>query len=96
VTVERQRPWNVVSDEIQFATWRAALVDAGGNVTRAAGIAGVARSHATRLNKKFALGEFAAELRIRCAGAVRVLGGERRGSVLGRPRKTAIAARSKK
>lgn len=84
------RPWKVAAtkthDEVQLETWRAALEAQHGNISRAANEVGIARSHAMRLMKKYALTEFAARLR-EASGASRVRSGDRKGVVLGRPRK---------
>lgn len=83
-------PWKVAAsqthDEVQLASWREALEAQHGNISRAADVIGVSRSHAMRLMKKYALTEFAAKLREEF-GSARVRSGERKGVVLGRPRK---------
>lgn len=80
-----KRPWDTVSDEVQLALLRQALIDTKGNVTRAAGVVGVDRSHANRLLKKFKLVEFAVELRKQHGGIEGV-----NGRVSGRPRKLSL------
>lgn len=57
------RPWNIAATEVQLASWREALVEHNGNISHAATAIGISRAHATRLMKKYALMEFAAELR---------------------------------
>lgn len=70
------------ADEMRLEAWKAALVAANGNITGAAKAVGIARSHAMRLNERFALTEFAAGLRL-ARGAVRTVDGK----VTGRPPK---------
>lgn len=77
---------NEKANEVRVEDWKSALTKTAGNISAAAKEVKIARSHGTRLNKKFALVEFAAELRLK-AGAARVRGGERKGTVTGRPRK---------
>jgi hypothetical protein len=77
--------WSAGVAEIKLGTWRDALTAAAGNITRAARAVGISRGYATVLVKKFDLSEFAAELRAK-AGGVRVRGGERKGTVTGRPK----------
>ncbi len=79
------RPWKTASDEVQLATWREALTEHDGNISRAATAISISRAHATRLMKKFALVEFAADLRMK-AGMLPATSGERKGVVAGRPR----------
>ncbi|MES2179807.1 MAG: hypothetical protein V4550_18245 [Gemmatimonadota bacterium] len=80
------RPLKIAVNEVRLETWRAALVAAAGNITRAAMAVGIGHAWATKLNTKFELKEFAAKLRLE-AGGTRTVAGERKGVVAGRPRK---------
>lgn len=84
--VVMKHPWVLASNEVQLETWRGALTASKGSVTLAAEAVGISRSQATRLNKKYGLGEFAAQLRLE-NGSTRA-GGGRKGVVTGRPRKS--------
>lgn len=79
------RPWDLASDEVQLATWRAALEKSKGNISLAAKDVGIGRATGTRLTTKFELKEFAAKLRIANGAAKVVVDGEVRST--GRPRK---------
>lgn len=80
------KPWVDAARQVQFSTWRGALVVAGGNITRASEALNIGRATGTRLTRKFDLREFAAGLRLE-NGAARSVGAEREGIVTGRPRK---------
>ncbi len=89
MSTSHPRTWDKPTVEVstaQLTAWKQALVDAKGNVTKAAELAGIARSYAMELNKKYDLREFAAGLRLQ-AGGTRSTAGERKGTVTGRPRK---------
>lgn len=58
---------NEKAGAVREATWRAALVEHAGNVSRAAEALGFWRSYGSKLVKKFGLEEFVRELR-RAAG----------------------------
>lgn len=77
--------WDTISTETQLKVWRDALIEERGNISRAAKLIFISRSHATRLMKKFELVEFAARLRVE-AGMLPASSGERKGVVAGRPR----------
>jgi len=84
------RAWDekkVEVNELRLDTWKAALIEAKGVISHAARAVGINRSYATKLNRKYALTEFAAELRS-AAGARTLRSGARAGTVgLGRPSK---------
>ena len=70
-----------------FATWKAALDEAGGNVSRAGETLNPPITHdrANYLTRRFGLVEYAASLRVAATGRA-----------MGRPTSTATAARSKR
>lgn len=57
--------WRENADAVRLETFKDALTAANGNITEAAELVHVHRSHAMRLMKRFGLTEYATELRLK-------------------------------
>lgn len=80
-------PWQAAITGTKLAELKVALTASDGNIKQAAILLGISRQQVTRLVKAHVLNEFAAKLRLRAGGGKRVRDGERKGQVLGRPKK---------